>query len=379
MMTFRALTPARSSVALVWALLLALIATGCNAKDDDHAEDDHDHTAQILERLKMTEAVAANRVRIASLVAEAFVPEDARWILGPGALARIDRWDVSIGDAVEIGTPLAELVNYEQSDLAGQIVEARALAAQRSAVLKSREEAQVLGVATAAEVEEARSALAEANARSHALQRSSRARSGNAASHRDGIWRSPVSGVIAAINCAPGSVVEATSACLTILDTERVVVRVHIPENLAGSLDTAVQGEWFAWGNEQGQGPLQILRRAPVIDPLSRTQAVDFQSTTPLTLLPGQSGRLDLYQSAQTQWVELPRDALTSLDGESVVFVPMDGHELPEPLPVRLISRFDDRVVVESSELKPGSLVVERGVFLLRSLAIAELGGGHDH
>lgn len=345
---------------------------------DDHHDEDPEHTARILARLHMTEAQPAQRIRVASLVAEAFIPADARWQIGPGALVRIDGWDVGIGDVVEIGTPLAKLINYDQSDLSGQVTAARAVVAQRRAVLQSREEAKAHGVITAAEVEEARASLAEAEAQSRALQRSSRARSGGAA-HGDGVWRSPVSGVIASLDCAPGSVVEIDRTCLMVLDLERAVIRVHVPEKLSTSLADNIQGEWVAWGSSEAQGPLRILRRAPSIDPHSRTQAVDFQSETPLVLLPGQSGRLDLYQEAEASWVELPRTALTALGGEDVVFVPMDDHDLPEPLAVRIISRFDDRVVVESSELSEGSPVVERGVFLLRSLAIAELGGGHSH
>lgn len=369
--------PRRSVAHLFLATAVASIALqGCDRTTAASAdEEDHHHT--VADRLTFTPAEPATEARVASLVAEVIVPEDAAWAIGPGAAGRLERWEVGLGDRVEIGSPLARLVNYEQTDLGAQVAEARAAASQRRANLTSREEAQTFGVASAADVEEARNAYAEAQARANALQRSSRARAANA---QDGVWTSPVSGVVASLLCAPGASVDAGEACVTILDVDKAAIRVHVPERLVATLNDDLYGQWFAWGGEAAPVRVVPQRRAPTIDPQSRTQAYDFRDEAgALRLLPGQSGRLDLYEPAQSTWLRVPSAALTSLDGEDVVFRPVDGEELPQPAIVQIIARDKDHAIIESSELKAQDPIVTEGVFLLRSLAIAALGGGHGH
>lgn len=362
-------------------LLLAGVVTStallaCNRNAADNAdEEEHHHT--VTDRLTFTPTEPATEARVASLVAEVIVPEDAAWAIGPGAAGRLERWEVGIGDRVEAGSPLARLVNYEQTDLGAQVAEARAAASQRRANLTSREDAQRLGVASAAEVEEARSAYAEAQARANALQRSSRARAANA---QNGVWTSPVTGVVASLLCAPGASVDAGEACVTILDVDKAAIRVHVPERLVATLNDDLYGQWFAWGGEAAPVRVVPQRRAPTIDPQSRTQAYDFRAATGTArLFPGQSGRLDLYEPAQPTWMRVPSAALTSLDGEDIVFRTVDGEELPQPAVVQIIARDKDHAIIESSELSVQEPVVTEGVFLLRSLAIAALGGGHGH
>lgn len=356
--------------------LLRLAAACQPAAVEDH-EASHDRSKEILQRLVMTEAQPATAIRIASLVAEAYVPEDGQWQIGPSALTRLESWEVRIGETVDVGSPLARLVNYDSSDLDAQVREARAQVTQRQSVLQSRLDAQSHGVATAADVEEARAALIEAEARLHATQRSLRARSSGQAT-RDGLWRSPVQGVVAAIRCAPGALTQADATCLDILDTQRIALRVHVPEKISQQLPESVTATWIPWGKDTGDEGWTIIRRAPRIDALSRTQAIDFHKEG-ATLLTGQSGRLDLFVDAESHWLDIPSSALTTLDGHDVVFVPQDAQTLPAALNVQIIARTKDRIVIESSDLQAGDALVEQGVFLLRSLAIAELGGGHGH
>src|SRR5690625_4706387 len=74
-----------------------------------------------------------------------------------------------------------------------------------------------------------------------------------------------------------------------------------------------------------------VARRSPTIDAFSRTQTIDFINETATTLLPGQSGRLELFAPAENTWFDVPRHALTVLDDQNVLFVDLPDHDLPEP------------------------------------------------
>lgn len=357
--------------------LLFLSLAACNTAPEAAPAQDDDRMASVRARLRFAEAAPATQIRVASLVAEAYVPDDGQWSLGPSALGRIEQWEVAIGDTVRAGDPLATLVNYESGDLAGEARAADAAVRQRRAVLQSRLDAQALGVATTAEVEEARSALAEAEASAQNARRAAAARS-RGTNTQNGHWRSPVDGVVTAISCPPGAVVGSQDGCLHVVDTSRVGLRVHVPEKLRAQLGEHVTATWLAWGATEDDEGWRVHRRAPTIDRNSRTLAVDFQKDGAL-LTPGQSGRLDIYLPAAPGWVEIPRRALTTLEGEDVVFVDHDDATLPAALPVRVVSLLESRAVVHAPELAAGASVVEHGTFLLRSLALTELGDGGEH
>lgn len=360
-------------------LLLALsLLSACSApapEEEENTRSQQDLDA-ILARLSFQELTLATDVRIASLPAEIVVPEDATWTLGPGTQGRLVQWHVRIGDRVEQNQLLANISNFEQSDIQGHIAQARAAVQQRQAILDSKENALKFGAATADEVDSARAALREAQAQQRALEQSKRARN---ASHNAQQWISTVQGVVSAIECAPGAVVDATTPCITLLDTQQSALRAYIPEALAHRIDPATQGRWYPWGATEPRTGWHIARKAPVIDALSRTQTIDFIQESIPTALPGQSGRLELFAAAEPTWFDVPRRAVTTLDDQDVLFVERPDHDLPEPAPITIIAQQHDRIVIAAENLSPGTRFVDRGAFLLKSLAIAELGGGHDH
>lgn len=359
------------------ACLILLSACGkADAEENQETIRSKDDIEAIRQRLSFQELSAAQQVRIGVLPAEIVVPEDATWNLGPGASARIQQWHVRIGDTVEPTQLLAEVSNFEQSDISGQIAQARAAVQQRQAILSSKENAKQFGAATTDEVDAARAAVQEAQAQQRALEQSLRARNTSSNARQ---WTSPVHGVVSSILCAPGAVVDATTHCITLLDTQNNTLRAYIPEALAQRVDASTQGQWYAWGNDDVHSDWVVARRSPTIDAFSRTQTIDFINETATTLLPGQSGRLELFAPAENTWFDVPRRALTVLDDQNVLFVDLPDHDLPEPAPVTIIAQQHDRVIISAPDLKAGTRFVDRGAFLLKSLAIAELGGGHDH
>lgn len=371
-----------SRLAAVFAALFTLGALSACRGDGETAESEAPALLRqrTHERLHFETPQRATNVRFASFVAEAVVPPDATWELGPGAAGRLTRWHVRIGDSVEIGQQLAELSNYEASDLLAGVMEARVAAEQAARHLDRQREALDAGVSTRSEVLQAESAKAQADARYTAVRRQYTARAQGAGQGNDG-WVSSVEGVVQALHCAPGSVVSPETACIRILDVSQTVLVSHIPEQVVATLPSEVRAQWIPWGSVEGSRNLKIARRSPAIDPLSRTQAFEFASSSgdPLNVIPGQSGRIDLFAPSANNWVVVPNTALTRYQGEDVVFLrdPDSGDAIPTAIPVTVIRRDTQSTVVESEILSENSPIVTRGVFLLRGLI--EDGSEHAH
>lgn len=360
------------------ALFLSAFLFACNPAvnaSDPPQENSASSTDAIRSRLAFEELSPAQRVRLATLPAEIIVPQDATWTLSTGATGRIEQWHVRIGDTLDVGQVIAEISNFEQSDYVGEIAQARAAVQQRQALLDSKESALQFGAATAEDVHTARANLEEARAQQRALERAQRTRN---AARNDKQWRAPVAGVITDLHCAPGAVVTAADPCITLLDTTHAALRAYLPEALTHRIDDTVRGTWFPWGANAPIEAWEITRKAPTIDPKSRAQAVDFTSDAIASLRPGQSGRLELFAPANPTWFDVPRQAVTSLDGHDVLFVEHPEEPLPHAVPIAIITRQHDRIIIDAEALQPGTRFVSRGAFLLKSLAVAELGGGHE-
>lgn len=368
--------------ALTLHLSLGLLGTlaACNASAPEEHTDDETRSQEdldaIYKRLHFGELRAAETVRLASLPAEIIIPDDATYRLVLGAQARIQHWAVRIGDSVEIGQKIADISNYEQSDLHGQISAAQTAVDQRKQQLESKERAHSAGATTSEDLQNARANLQEARAQLRALQRAQRARNTDQDASQ---WLSPVQGVVASIDCAPGAVVDATTACLTVLNTDERALRTHLPERLLSAVDQDSLIHYYPWGSNTPQRTWTLVRRAPTLDPLSRTQAVDFHSEDLHNSLPGQSGRIEIFAPADAHYFDVPRYAVTQLDDQDILFVELPDHDLPEAIPITRIAQQHDRVIISSEDLSAGTRYVERGAFLLKSLAVAELGGGHEH
>lgn len=363
----------------LFAFSLPLLA--CNkekAKDADH-EPTH---AALTERLSYASPAIATNVRIASFVAEAVVPTDATWELGPGSAGRISKWHVRIGDRVEVGSPLADISNYERSDLLSSMQEARVAFEQSDSALQRENERLRAGVGTRADVLAAEAARAQAEARMQSLRRQITARAASSSTQGDH-WLSSVSGVVDDVRCAPGSVVGPETSCIRILDVSRTVLESHIPERSVATMPENISARWTPWGAVESTKELVVVRRSPSMDPLSRTQAFEFAAKdgSPIGAIPGQSGRLDIFAAGAPNWLVVPSSALTRLGGDDIVFQreSEDAHTLPTPIPVTVIIRNSENAVIESEILSASSTIVTRGVFLLRGVIEGDSGSEHSH
>lgn len=345
-------------------VVLVLLAAGCEGAPRVAANAGEAGLAP--PRITFEPVVASDSVVVGVVPASVIVPAEHRATLGPPLEGRIIAWRVGVGDAIVPGTPLIDLEVVGVADLEAALTEAKDLLAARSRTLNLERQAAKEGLSSASEVLAYEVAVAEAKARRDALMGQIEAKKRAVGGESGWTWTSSISGVIERIECPRGQLARPDSACLTVVDTSRAVVRVEVPERWLSRWDGPIKGELSLVGADT---PIMLgeVRRAPRLDELSRTLALDLgPSGSQSPLAPGRSGRVALI--AQLSGLAVPARALTRLDGREVVFAKTPTGS--RPVPVERLGRVGDAVVVRAlgdETLEPGREVATRGLFLLKS------------
>lgn len=326
------------------------------------------------ERIQFVSVEKADMVTVGVVPASVLVPPEHRATLGPPLEGRVLLWRVAVGDTIKPGTPLMDLEVAGVADLEAELTEAQQLVSARSRTLNAERQAASQGLSNASAVLAYEVAVAEARARQQALAVQLAARKnavGQGSSEGSGwVWTSSVTGVIERIECPRGQRAQPDTACLTIVDTSRAIVRVEVPERWLERWPIgAIFGELTLTGTG---GPFHVgeVRRASSLDEASRTLAVDLAPREARAMVPGQSGRVALRTSlSQEGVIAVPEAALTRLDGKDVVFGRSANGVVP--FPVERLGRDGDKVVLRPLGDAPTE-VATRGLFLLKSRHLLE-------
>lgn len=298
---------------------------------------------------------AAERLVVVTLPAEVEPLPNARTHLAPRLPIRIVQWRVEPGAALEIGTPLATIQSPSLASL-------DAVSRTQRRLRDVRQDQLELGIGTAADLASAEVDLASAAAK----QRD--ARSTVTTGGTGSVWTSPIAGVVGPLTCQQGAEIQPGTPCLTVDRPGEVWVRAWLPERYLPQL-REVQGTFTA-SDGRTFGPLPLVSREPSIDAHSRTVGLRFQVDAP-ELLAGISGRLALSVQAPDGAFTVPASALTTLDGDDVIFVQTEG--ALSTLPVqRLGLGTEPETVVLQGDLPTGAQVAWRGIFSLKSALLLE-------
>jgi multidrug efflux pump subunit AcrA (membrane-fusion protein) len=301
------------------------------------------------------------------LPAEVVLPPEARMVVAPPLEGRIAEWLVEVGASVEVDTPLARIELLDVGDLQASLEESKRVLAARERTLALERRAASQGLTSATEVAALDNAVAEARARRDALvgQLDVRRKAMRADVQDAGwTWKSASKGLVERVECPPGQVARPDSGCLVIIDPQRAVVRVHVPERWVSrwSVGESMGAELVLAGETEAR-PLTEVRRAPRLDEQSRTLAVDFMADT--ILQSGRSGRASLTAPARGGLL-VPEAAMTRLDGHEVVFAKRG--ETSSPVRVERLGRHGESAVVRVVE--GGEVMTEvavAGLFRLKS------------
>ena len=299
---------------------------------------------------------------------------------------------VAIGTTVRAGQSLGSLEprlsgGDDRATLAGDVTQAQ-VALDGARAEQSRAEGLLAERAVSARrVEDARRAVAVAEARLHAArarlaQRDETLRTGGgAASGNAFAVRAPIAGRVAEVFATPGASYDEGAPLFRIVRTDRVELRAQVPAADAA----AVRGITDVALEIPGRPDILPLRSdhqrdAGVIDPKTGALPVQFEVRNPGgQLLVGQSGTAVLYKGDRMRMPAVPKAAILLEAGRPYVWVQVGGERFARRY-VEIAAR-DGDVVGLKSGINPGDRVVVRGAYEVQ-LASAAKGlpaEGHVH
>jgi cobalt-zinc-cadmium efflux system membrane fusion protein len=324
----------------------------------------------------------AARIRIApdlQLVGSVSYDQDHYAIVGPLVSGRVSRLLAGLGDVVRAGQVLAEIESSEvgQAQAAYLSAQARAsaaaanlkreadLAEQKISSVREREMAESQSISEAAELRAAAERL-----RAYGLSPADLAAIDRGASNMIGKvpLRAPVAGTVVSRHVSLGQAVERATDAFKIIDLSRLWVLLDIYEK---DLRRVYVGQKVELRTETYPGEVfraRVAHVSPLIDEKTRTANVLIEFVNPNgKMRPGQFVSAKLLGEGNQAAVEVlavPRRAVTSVEGKSVMFVrTKDGFQR------RIVETgLSDAEHIEIKKgVEEGEMVATDGAFLLKS------------
>ncbi|MCY3845399.1 MAG: efflux RND transporter periplasmic adaptor subunit [Acidobacteria bacterium] len=256
-----------------------------------------------------------------------------------------------------------ELMRAERTRV-DRLVEAGALPARRQ--LEAR---------VAEQTAEARLAAADAHLAQLDLTRTAQGDGGRDVRF---LLRSPIGGVVAASDAAPGASVAQGDSLFHIVALDRVHVVGSLPEAALARLGDLSGAELEVPGFDVPLALDRLVSVGRVLDADARTVPIIYELRNPdRRLAVGQAVSLRIFASAATDGVTVPEDAVVDDAGQPVVFVQVGGESF-ERRPVRLGNREGGFVQIEG-DIEPGERVVTLGAPLIRLAALSPQVPAHGH
>ncbi|MGQ9531485.1 MAG: efflux RND transporter periplasmic adaptor subunit [Desulfotomaculales bacterium] len=194
------------------------------------------------------------------------------------------------------------------------------------------------------------------------------------ANYANSIITSPISGVVTARYVDPGEMASPNSPVLTIVQMDPVVVEVGVGETLVNRLQVGqeVSVRIAAARSEPYTGRVKTV--SPGADPRTKTYQVKVEIPNPGgTIKPGMFAEVD-FGGAAEETLLVPRDAVVTRDGKTVVFTVVEGKAVAREVE---IGDSDGRNVAIKAGLSEGDRIVVSGQDRLSDgTPVAVAGGG---
>ncbi len=296
-----------------------------------------------------------------------------------------------IGTIVRPGQMLGRLeprlsANEDRAALEGQVAQAQVAVDAARAELKRAEGLLAERAVPARRVEDARRALASAEAQlkaahSRLQQRDETLRGGGAASGNAFTLRAPIAGRIAEVTATLGASYEEGAPLFRIVRTDRVELRAQIPAADAATVRTVSDIALEIPGRPD---PVTLhpehMHDAGVMDRTTGALPVQFEVANPGgLLLVGQHATAVLYRRDKVRVAAVNRQAVLTEAGRAYVWVQVGGEQFARRY-IEVAARDGDQVGIKSG-VKPGDRVVIKGAYEVQ-LAAASKGlpaEGHVH
>ncbi len=293
----------------------------------------------------------------------------------------------SLGDYVETGETLAVIESRDLADAKSEFLAARARLALAQASLEREEMLWKKKISAEKDYLEAKRALTEAEIaiksaeqKLHALGFSDLVK--KLKDHPDPSFtyfeiRAPFSGTIIEKHITLGETLEMDTAAFTIADLSTVWVDINVYQKDLAEVrqgQTAVIEIGHGFPSVSGK----IIWVGPLVGEMTRTAKARMILPNPKgELRPGQFVTAKVAVASIPVEVRVPKNALQTIDGRTLIFVQTD--EGFEPRPVETKRTSHDYVEIVSG-LLPGQAYVSRGAFTLKAqLSKGAFVDGHSH
>jgi RND family efflux transporter MFP subunit len=303
------------------------------------------------------------------------------------------------GRYAEVSAPIAGLVDPEGASIApapGQAVEkgqvlvilTPALGESGSALASARAElrdaeqdfARAKRLFEVEAVPERR--VDEARIRLDAAREAMAGLSGGGSVAADGrvTLRSPIAGVVARRDLAPGSRVEAGTLLLSIVDPSVVWLRAHVPVGDAPRIQGDAGASFSLDGSGGSAETTRTVAVGSMVDPATRSVPVLYEVENPDgSIKIGAHVRATVRTGEAEEGVVIPDSAVLEEDGRPIAYVQAEGERF-ERRELALGPRAAGRVLVRSG-IDPGERIVTGAAYQVRlaSLSTAVPAHGHGH
>jgi cobalt-zinc-cadmium efflux system membrane fusion protein len=269
-------------------------------------------------------APAATRSIGAKLSVPAVIEADpARSIaVTPPLTGRLADLKVGLGDRVAAGQILAVIDSPDLAQAYADDEKAADALDLAEKTLKRQQQQSDIGVASAHDLDQAKSDRAQAQAEHLRTQARLKDLGAESADHHRLVLRAPAAGSVIALNAAKGAMLnDATQPLLTLADLSTVWVTALVPEGHIGDVTKGQPAEVIldAYPGKVLKG--QVLFVSDVIEPDSRRDKVRLSFANPdLALKPNMFATVTLQAAAKAQ-VVLPTSALLMNNDRTTVFV----------------------------------------------------------
>lgn len=384
---------------LLTFFLLALLTSACNkggstgghaqegghAEEAGHREGEHQNevqlTAEALERADIRVAAAERRALTGGVAIPAevqFEPSSTAHV-GPLVPGRVTRVAVALGDRVRRGQLLGVVASTDVSAARSRLDQARARLAAAESTLRRQQQLSSEGIGAQRSLIDAEAQVGELRAEVEGLRRQLSVFGSGSAGELTLI--APIDGVVVAVHATLGETARPDEPAFIITDPTKVWVRGNVPELELSRVQAGSAAIVRLHAFPDVAMPGTITYVAPALDERTRSLPVRVTLETPdPRLRSGLFGSIELVGGdAGERVLVVPADAVATLDGQTVVFVPADEPNSFRPQPVALGRRAGSFLEVRSG-LEEGARFAVSGAFTLKSaLRSGELSEGHEH
>ena len=299
--------------------------------------------------------------------------------VGPLVPGRITRVSVALGDRVRRGQVLGVVASSDVSTARARLDQARARLTAAESTLRRQQQLSTEGIGAQRSLIDAEAQVGELRAEVEGIRRQLSVFGSGSAGEL--VLTSPIDGVVVAVHGTLGETATPDQPAFIVTDPTKVWVRGNVPELELARVQVGSGAVVRLHAFPDAAMPGTITYVAPALDERTRSLPVRVTLQAPdARLRSGLFGSIELVGgSADERVLVVPADAVATLDGQTVVFVPADEPNSFRPQPVALGRRAGGFFEVRSG-LEEGARLCVSGAFTLKSaLRSGELSEGHEH